>query len=236
MTAGLFGKLPAKRDFIGTNASRRFLEVWEPWLQAGVATSKQMLGAGWIETYNRAPIWRYLARRGLLRRGDDRRVHALGRRRRPRRFRSPFSSAKATRRLPPPELEPNDAWFEAAEAILLDALEPGATLELIAEKVWRCPRRRFSLGQPRTTAWKNWPTAPSSPATSASEVSAAFLAARRFGRRRAFASQTFWWTIGGEGFPSLALSEVGLPPATRFADMLTGAFSDGNAVALGDAT
>ena len=70
----------------------------------------------------------------------------------------------------------------------------------------------------------------------AEEVSAAFLTARRFGRRRAFASQTFWWTIGGEGFPSLGLLEVGLPPAIRFADMLTGAFSDGAAVALGDAT
>jgi type VI secretion system protein ImpM len=69
-----------------------------------------------------------------------------------------------------------------------------------------------------------------------SEVSAAFLAARRSGRRRAFASQTCWWTIGGEGFPSLGLLEVGLPPATRFADMLTGAFADRAAVVLGDAT
>ena len=59
MTAGLFGKLPAKRDFIAANAPRRFLEVWEPWLQASVATSRQMLGAGWGETYNRAPIWRF---------------------------------------------------------------------------------------------------------------------------------------------------------------------------------
>ena len=59
MSAGLFGKLPAKRDFIGANASRQFLEAWEPWLQAAVATSKQMLGDAWIETYNRAPIWRY---------------------------------------------------------------------------------------------------------------------------------------------------------------------------------
>jgi type VI secretion system protein ImpM len=67
------------------------------------------------------------------------------------------------------------------------------------------------------------------------DVSAAFLAARRCGRRRAFASQTFWWTIGGEGFPALALLEVGLPPATRFADMLTGTFSD-EAPASGGAT
>src|ERR1700722_12378723 len=59
MSAGLFGKLPAKRDFIGMNASRRFLEAWEPWLQASVAMSKQVLGDAWVETYNRAPIWRY---------------------------------------------------------------------------------------------------------------------------------------------------------------------------------
>lgn len=32
MSAGLFGKLPAKRDFIAANAPRRFLEVWEPWI------------------------------------------------------------------------------------------------------------------------------------------------------------------------------------------------------------
>jgi type VI secretion system protein ImpM len=67
-------------------------------------------------------------------------------------------------------------------------------------------------------------------------ISLAFLAARRVGHRRAFASQSFWWTIGGQGFPPLALSEVGLPPATRFADMLTGAFADPEATALGDAT
>ncbi len=41
MSAGLFGKLPAKRDFVAVNAPRRFLETWEPWLQSSVATSKQ---------------------------------------------------------------------------------------------------------------------------------------------------------------------------------------------------
>ena len=152
-------------------------------------------------------------------------------------FRSPFSSAKATRRLPPPELEPNDAWFEAAEA------DPSrgarARSDVGAD-------RRASRGacpppalQPRITKDQGLEELADGGVLArdvGGEVSAAFLAARRFGRRRAFASQTFWWTIGGEGFPSLALSEVGLPPATRFADMLTGAFSDGDAVALGDAT
>ncbi len=68
------------------------------------------------------------------------------------------------------------------------------------------------------------------------QISLAFLAARRFGHRRAFASQSFWWTIGGEGFPPLALSYVGLPPSTRFVDMLTGVFADAQPVLPSEAT
>ncbi len=235
MSAGLFGKLPAKRDFIGMNASRRFLEAWEPWLQSGVAMSKQMLGGVWTETYNRAPIWRYWL-------GEDfcgeamigafmPSIDGVG-----RSFPLAIFVGEGDASLAPPELEPNDAWFEAAEAVLLDALEPGATLERIAEKVASLPTPAL---EPRITKDGDFEQLADGGVLArdiGSEVCAAFLAARRFGRRRAFASQTFWWTIGGEGFPSLALLQVGLPPATRFADMLTGAFSDGAAVALGDAT
>ena len=235
MPAGLFGKLPAKRDFIGANASRRFLEVWEPWLQSGVAMSKQTLGDAWIEAYNRAPIWRYWLGADFC--GEAMigafmpSVDGVG-----RSFPLAIFVGEGDASLPPPELEQNDAWFEAAEAVLLDALEPGATLEAIAEKVMGLPSPAL---QPRTTKDQGLEELADGAVLVrdiGDEVSLAFLAARRFGRRRAFASQSFWWTIGGEGFPSLVLSEVGLPPATRFADMLTGAFADGTAVALGDAT
>ena len=139
MPAGLFGKLPAKRDFIAANAPRRFLEVWEPWLQAGVATSKQMLGRGMGRRVQSRADLALLARRRLLRRGDDRRFHAFGRRRRP------ILSPRAVRgegedSLPPPEIESNDAWCEAAEAMLLDALDPGATLEASPSGSRRCRR------------------------------------------------------------------------------------------------
>ncbi|MBV8796088.1 MAG: type VI secretion system-associated protein TagF [Hyphomicrobiales bacterium] len=235
MSAGLFGKLPAKRDFIGMNASRRFLEAWEPWLQAGVAMSKQMLGDAWIETYNRAPIWRYWLGADFC--GEAMigafmpSVDGVG-----RAFPLAVFVGEGGASLPPPELEPNDAWFEAAEAVLLDALEPGATLELIAEKVAALPA---PVLESRITEHGDFEELGEGGVLArdvGGEVSAAFLAARRFGRRRAFASQTFWWTIGGEGFPSLALLEVGPPPATRFADMLTGTFSDKAPAALGDAT
>ena len=138
MSAGLFGKLPAKRDFIGMNASRRFLEAWEPWLQAGVAMSKQMLGDAWVETYNRAPIWRFWLGADFC--GETMigafmpSVDGVG-----RSFPLAIFVGEGDASLAPPELEPNDAWFEAAEAVLLDALEPGATLERIAEKVAALP-------------------------------------------------------------------------------------------------
>jgi type VI secretion system protein ImpM len=235
MSAGLFGKLPAKRDFIGMNASRRFLEAWEPWLQAGVAMSKQMLGDAWIETYNRAPIWRYWLGADFC--GEAMigafmpSVDGVG-----RAFPLAIFVGEGDASLAPPELEPNDTWFAAAEGVLLDALEPGATLERIAAKVGALPVPAL---EPRITEDSGFEQLAEGGVLArhmAEPVSAAFLAARRFGRRRAFASQTFWWTIGGEDFPSLGLLEVGLPPATRFADMLTGAFSDRAVVALGDAT
>ena len=235
MSAGLFGKLPAKRDFVAANAPRRFLEVWEPWLQSGVATSKQILGAKWADAYNRAPIWRYWLGADFC--GEAMigafmpSVDGVG-----RSFPLAIFIGEGDASLPPPELEPNDAWFEAAEAVLLEALEPGVTLELIAEKVGALPAPALQSPMTKDGGFEELAEGGVLARDMANEVSAAFIAARHFGRRRAFASQTFWWTIGGEGFPSLGLLEVGLPPATRFADMLTGSFSDRAAVALGDAT
>jgi type VI secretion system protein ImpM len=235
MSAGLFGKLPAKRDFIGANASRRFLDVWEPWLQAGVATSKQMLGPQWTEAYNRAPIWRFWL--GVDFCGEATigafmpSVDGVG-----RSFPLAVFAGEGEDSLAPPELDPNDEWCEAAELILLAALEPGALLEAIADRVATMPAPMLRPRSEAIAALKELPEGGVVARDIDRRISLAFLAARRFGHRRAFASQSFWWTIGGQGFPPLALSEVGLPPATRFADMLTGAFADTEATAFGDAT
>jgi type VI secretion system protein ImpM len=235
MAAGVFGKLPAKRDFIGMNASRRFLEIWEPWLQSGVAMSKQMLGPKWTEAYNCAPIWRFWLGADFC--GETTigafmpSVDGVG-----RSFPLSIFVSEGDASIAPPELDPNGAWLEAAEAILLDALEPGATLELIADRVARLPPPTLAPRITKDQGLEELTDGSVLARDMAEQVSATFLAARRFGRRRAFASQSFWWTIGGENFPSLALSHVGLPPTVRFADMLTGAFSDGAAVPLDNAT
>ncbi len=227
MPAGLFGKLPAKRDFIAANAPRHFLEVWETWLQEGVATSKQVLGAAWDEAYNRAPIWRYWLGAGLS--GETTigvfmpSVDGVG-----RSFPLSLFVGEGENSLPPPELDSNEAWFESAETILLDALDPAATLEAVADKVASMPAPALQARTREVGGLKELPDGGIIVRGVDCQVSMAFLAARRFGHRRAFASQSFWWTIGGDGFPAVALSYVGLPPAVRFAEMLTGAFAEAN--------
>lgn len=221
--AGLFGKLPAKRDFVAAAAPRRFLEMWEAWLQAGVATSRQMLGDDWTSVYNRAPIWRFWlgadfcgeATLGAFMPSVD----GVG-----RAFPMTVFVGEGAESLPPPELESNDAWFAEAEAALLAALEPDCEFEVFARRVAALPPPALQPRDVEAPGLEELKEGAVLVRGVDRELSLAFRAARRFGHRRAFAGQSFWWTIGGEDFPPLALSVVGLPAAVRFADMLTGDF------------
>ena len=59
MQCSLFGKLPARRDFIAIGAPREFLNAWEPWLQSAISSSRQELGKDWQAAFLAAPIWRF---------------------------------------------------------------------------------------------------------------------------------------------------------------------------------
>ncbi len=56
---GYFGKFPALGDFVRGNVSRRFVEAWDAFLQAGFLASREALGEGWRAAYQTAPIWRF---------------------------------------------------------------------------------------------------------------------------------------------------------------------------------
>lgn len=224
MPAGFFGKLPAKRDFVAYSASRAFLDLWEPWLQASLATSRQTLGEAWSPAYNRAPIWRFWlgaqfageAIIGALMASVD----GVGR---------PFPLAlfcgEGEGLLPPPEIEANEAWCEAAEAALLSALAPDMSFESFAETVEGLPAPLVQSRVEEISGVEQLGEGVVLVRGVSAQPSLAFRAARRFGHRSAFAGQSFWWTVGGEGYEALALAVVGMPAPTLFADMLTGAFA-----------
>ena len=77
MRCSLFGKLGAKRDFVALATPRRFLETWEPWVQACMSASRHQLGAEWQNAFLTAPVWRFLAWCRYLRRDGRRRDHAI---------------------------------------------------------------------------------------------------------------------------------------------------------------
>ena len=88
-----------------------------------MATSRQMLGESWRDAYNSAPIWRFWLGAGFC--GEAvlgafmASIDGVG-----RHFPLTVFATEGEEALLPPELDPNDAWCEAAEAILLGALEP----------------------------------------------------------------------------------------------------------------
>jgi type VI secretion system protein ImpM len=224
MGLGLFGKLPAKRDFIAFNVSRRFLDGFEPWLQNGLAASKLALGAGWGEAYNHAPLWRFWLGADIC--GEPvigawtPSVDGVG-----RAFPLILMATGDEGALAPPELEPQADWFEAAETKLLEALEPGVDFEAYTRSLASLPPPK---GQEDATEIGGLTPLDEGGALArdmGDQVSLAFRAARRFDHRHAFAGDSYWWTIGGEGFPPLALALRGLPSSARFADFLTGVFA-----------
>jgi type VI secretion system protein ImpM len=225
MAAGLYGKLPAKRDFVASNAPRRFLETWEPWLQASVATSRQTMGEGWLAAYNSAPIWRFWLGAAIC--GEAMigafmaSIDGVG-----RSFPLTLFCGEGADSLAPPELEPNHAWCESAEDILLEALSHESDYETIAARVAALAQ---PLTQPHTESVSGFEQLSDGSVLVrdfGADLPMALRAARRFGHRQFFAGQTFWWTIGGENYPPAALVAQGLPPPRRFAQMLTGSFDD----------
>src|SRR5262245_46086044 len=114
MASGLFGKLPAKRDFVSFAAPRAFLDRWEPWLQGSVATSRQHLGEAWAEAFRNAPIWRFWLGSAIC--GVPvigafmPSIDAVG-----RYFPLTVFSIEDASSCPPPELEMQTQWFEQAE-------------------------------------------------------------------------------------------------------------------------
>jgi type VI secretion system protein ImpM len=56
---GVFGKLPARGDFITRRLGRAFVAAWDEWLQQAVVASQSALGASWLDIYLTSPIWHF---------------------------------------------------------------------------------------------------------------------------------------------------------------------------------
>jgi type VI secretion system protein ImpM len=64
-TPGFYGKLPSLGDFVSRRLERTFIDPWDAWLQAAVATSRTQMGEGWLDTYLTSPLWRFVLSPGI---------------------------------------------------------------------------------------------------------------------------------------------------------------------------
>lgn len=218
MRCGLFGKLGSKRDFIALATPRKFLEVWEPWMQACLSASRHQLGDGWQNAFLSAPIWRFwlgadicgTSVAGVIMPSID----AIGRY-------YPLTLhaiADDETSIALPDMDAQDPWYEDAERFLLATLDPGVSFETTTAALEQ-------LHPASTQAEANAGSIRSGNlvgTTPGEDGFAASLATLRSTNPGIYAAGTFWWTAGGTDFASMALSCRGLPDPYDYSILLTG--------------
>lgn len=225
MRVGLYGKLPAKRDFVAVSASREFLLVWEAWLQGGLAACSVRLGKDWKASFLNAPIWRFWLGAEIC--GETvlgafmPSIDGVG-----RYFPLTVFVRAEAEGLPPPEFEPQAAWFTAAEDLLLSALDDGTGFEALTAAL-----DGLQPPRPEVPPFARRDATPLLDGTLLLDAGREtfpdlFAATRMAGHVSAYAAMSFWWTVGGEGFPALALSRRRMPDPFVFPGLMTGDFGD----------
>lgn len=139
-----------------------------------------------------------------------------------------FARAEEGEDLAPPELDPHDAWFEPAEGVLLSALEEHAAYESTVDALTRLPT---ALGaQALASAAPDGLTRMRDGAVvgrfAAGSLATSLAAVRAYDHGNVYASMTYMWTVGGEGFEPLVMASRRLPDPTLFTGMLTGRFDE----------
>jgi type VI secretion system protein ImpM len=209
-TVGFFGKVPARGDFVRRGLPASFIAPWDRWLQEGIAGSRDILGAAWLDIYLTSPVWRFalsaelagdLAAAGVLIPSVD----GVGRY-------FPFTLACVLDGGPAPlQVRSESGWFERAEALALAVLEEGGSLEQVIEGL-------EALGCP----------APLPPAALDGEAWRFDEAGTGLAHSlvRHVPPYVLFWTKGSTRVPASTLLAPQLPSGRQFAALLDGAWSD----------
>jgi type VI secretion system protein ImpM len=224
MRCGLFGKLQTKRDFIAIATPRQFLSVWEQWTQAALSASRVALNDKWQDAYLIAPIWRFwlgaeitgTTAAGAIMPSVDGvgRYYPL----------TVFALADEGYAIPPPELDPQESWYDGVEAFLFSTLSSHYTFEQMTADLAALPAPNAGRIGENSAAIRS--LSPGALLITAGEsIAEQFALARTTHPDCTYRVSTFWWTAGGEGFDCIAVVAHRLPDPYLYAGMLTGKFA-----------
>jgi type VI secretion system protein ImpM len=228
-TVGLLGKLPSHGDFLSRRVSPDFSEIWDEWLQRGLAESQRQLGAQWLDAYLTSPMWRFVLAGGLA--GESSycglmipSVDRVGR----------YFPLTITVELPAmasPLVIANaaDSWFRHIEHLCADALQAeqfnfeeldSALIESSHLLTGLDQTSSTDFGHGTATHWR-WPI------SSASELTTGLI--EPFGHllEQTLRPLSLWWTDGSERIRPSVLLVQSLPHCSTFASLLVGNWNDG---------
>ena len=228
---GFFGKLPAVGDFVSRRLPRNFIDPWDQWLQAAIASSQDQLGDAWLDNYLTSPLWRFalsaevagsLPCSGIIMPSVDKAGRYF-----------PFTLASFL---------PMDAnlfqiagsshnWYEAAEAVALSVLdEAPPNIESLDSQVDALGLLTpVSEGEsdeiPADSgemALKPWHV----PMQSVTGLADTFPVMMQCLTEKHFGAYSLWWSAGSEQISPAMLVCEGLPPVKGYAAMLGGGWEE----------
>jgi type VI secretion system protein ImpM len=210
----VYGKLPARGDFITRRFERSFLDPWDAWLQQGMIASQESLAELWRDIYLTSPVWRFALSAGAC--GPETMLGVL----------IP-SVDKVGRYFPlivgcalPSGLELTSLiaqaspWYRAIEALALAALDPGFSLEAFEQPI-ELDVDGTNLALPAVERLE-------SPGLYLPFAANAHAAALRRAHQPLAQGLNLWWTTGSERVAPCLLISPGMPPASSFTAFLDG--------------
>jgi type VI secretion system protein ImpM len=230
--AGLYGKLPARGDFLSRRLDNAFVQDWDGWLQRVTAASRERLGAQWLEHFLAAPVWRFVLPAGMFAKSAwvGLMVPSVDRVGRyfPLTLAAPLGEESIDAAATLAKAEP---WLNSLEDLALQALAPDLDVERFDAELMQAALPEdlpvplavaddtVPLGAPEA-AFIVWSTpADASPETSAEQL----LQEAMIGRRAASAA---WMTHGGETVAASVAMCGGFISGTQYCAMLDGRWSE----------
>lgn len=231
-SVGFFGKLPCKGDFLQRRAPQEFVDAWDPWLQECIHASRQALRDGWLDAYLTGPVWRFVISSGVCGSGAYAGVMLPSVDRVGRYFPLTLVTQVDTDESPIELACRGTAWFDAAEAVAIAALEAtdldiDAFDEQVASLSTQLPRNNamhtstlWSMQEELRFPAQGFQWQISLPSAHELQTAVNVLSFRVLaGQLR---PMTLWWTDGASAVSPSWLVMRGLPAPPSFTAMLAG--------------
>ncbi|MEK1941903.1 MAG: type VI secretion system-associated protein TagF [Pseudomonas sp.] len=211
MSAGFYGKLAGRGDFLSRDLPPGFIEAWDAWLAAGMAASQNELGEAWLDAYLVSPLWRFAVPANLLGNQPVVGVMMPSIDRVGRYFPLTIASLLAPDADIASVVGGEESWFDQAEALLLSTLEPEADVEQFERGVQALGA---PLAMPKAAIGNLGTLLRSEAATPAART--ALLA------QLSCEGTSCWWGHGSDQVAAGLLRCHGLPALQDFARLLIG--------------